>query len=354
MGGRSRGQEPRGFKIFKQKLHIGPLLARWPMFTNLLLLAVTAPRKRAPSLKPLGSWPRRLQKALIILLLTGLFTAPLHAAESARSPDAPSRRDVAVPWWWNFCNEVTIWNSAWHQPMNLYVSGNATTKQYDMTARAAQRWNSLFVRDVINFRGRSYRHYPSTRTLQNHISQNTTSNGAHVLANNDGWSMMYFLPPRSVIPFGTDAGWAGMASFSTRGYNYDPEDDAYDSLQIEEADMFIGPVFSSLPPYKQIALIMHEIGHALGLAHISISGNIMSYDDNATVINILRPIFMMIALDDVSIPYTASIDSISNNDIFRIINSDPEFTMFAYDSIVPQEQDKTALMCLYDFDTWGR
>ena len=208
LGGRSRGQEPRGFKIFKQKLHIGPLLSRWPMFTNLLLLAVTAPRKRAPSLKPLGSWPRWLQKSLLVLLLTGLPAATLHAAESARNPDAPSRRDVAIPFPFSFCDRYTFFRSAWHRPMNLYVSRNATNHQIAVARRAVQRWNMLFKRNVISFRGRHAYKIASRYTWRNHPKKDNDAFGFQ--ANNDGASIIYFLPQYAVVrlPASMQAGMA--------------------------------------------------------------------------------------------------------------------------------------------------
>ena len=100
---------------------------------------------------------------------------------------------------------------------------------------------------------------------------------------------------------------------------------------------------------------MHEIGHALGLAHIPISGNIMSYSEEAAIIQILRPFVVTMDeyLDD-STNLIGNIDNISTREWLNFLSSDEALRRMSYDLMTPQAQDKTALMCLYDFDTWGR
>ena len=327
------------------------------MFTNLLLLAVTAPRKRAPSLKPLGSWPRWLQKSLLVLLLTGLPAATLHAAESAHNLDAPSRRDVAIPFPFSFCDKYTFFRSAWHRPMNLYVSRNATNHQVAVTRRAVQRWNMLFRRNVISFRGRHAYKIASRYTWRNHPKKDNDAFGFQ--ANNDGASIIYFLPQYAEFNSNLDAGWDGIATFTTQHYVVYRDPNTGDTLttrQIREADIYIkGGSFNSAQPFQQIALVMHEIGHALGLAHIPISGNIMSYSEEAAIIQILRPFVVTMDeyLDD-NTNLVGNIDNIPTREWLNFLNSDEALQRMSYDLMTPQAQDKTALMCLYDFDTWGR
>ena len=102
--------------------------------------------------------------------------------------------------------------------------------------------------------------------------------------------------------------------------------------------------------------IVHEIGHALGLTHIHISGNIMGYDYLPGLAQRwLAPMVMYLeALKSggpVSIQHVYDDDRITP---YTLVAPEDEalldgLTMFT-SSIVLGEQDRTALMCCYGFE----
>ena len=58
-----------------------------------------------------------------------------------------------------------------------------------------------------------------------------------------------------------------------------------------EADIFIKKPSFIITGISVYSIILHEMGHALGLGHIGISGNMMSYNGFVSLRQILDPFF---------------------------------------------------------------
>ena len=103
--------------------------------------------------------------------------------------------------------------------------------------------------------------------------------------------------------------------------------------------------------------VLHEIGHALGLKHIPVSGNIMSYSFMPRMREIWRaplvPIF-----------YLYEQSGLRQNPLVRQIGDVPPYVIVS-DSFTLEmlpmythavdlgHQDRMALMCIYDFEDWN-
>ena len=106
--------------------------------------------------------------------------------------------------------------------------------------------------------------------------------------------------------------------------------------------------------------ILHEMGHALGLAHIRIKGSVMSYQYTEQPTIQWRAAMGMFVLnqlvlggpsvqsDPAQIPFVVRKDQVTP---YMVIRSEEmlEYMEFFTGSARLGEQDKTALMCLYDF-----
>ena len=116
--------------------------------------------------------------------------------------------------------------------------------------------------------------------------------------------------------------------------------------------------------------MVHELGHALGLKHVPVAGNIMSYDYMPRMSDLWRtPIALfLLSLSATQVAFAGEIDYSRNplvqykEDVFsRMYFSDdseelkliPLFTQMFTQTVTLGEQDKMALMCVYDFEDWN-
>ena len=108
--------------------------------------------------------------------------------------------------------------------------------------------------------------------------------------------------------------------------------------------------------------LVHEVGHALGLRHVPVSGNIMSYNYMPLMIdrwNVPLSMFFlqMIVitdgqLDENALPFLHRNDDMSPYMILSREDLLMEMELFT-DSVALGEQDRMALMCVYDFEDWN-
>ena len=120
--------------------------------------------------------------------------------------------------------------------------------------------------------------------------------------------------------------------------------------------------------------IVHELGHALGLGHLPVSGNVMSYNYVTGVAETWKPsMSVLLAITLALQGAAAGVDSSNlgswmpnydgipfvyrHDDMFPymlVTRSDQlSFMALFNETIKLGEQDKMALLCSYDFSNWN-
>lgn len=261
------------------------------------------------------------------------------------------------------CSEYTSYG--WEKPMNLHL-GEGASEHLPMIRRAVDLWNRAlmgFNRDSVIRIETNER--PENYTLDNGFWENGPSSVSRELVD-DGQSVIYF---KASGPGSRSAGYAHR--------RWNPS-----ARTMVEADAYIntywaeeyGVTYYTQEVYRMdedmavfarvddlFLTILHEIGHMLGLAHVPVSGNIMSYNYMPRMIEIWAPVialrdrFSPIEWEDrgmVSDPSDLnawySLDLTTERGRYL----KPLIEMYTNTATLG-EQDKVALMCVYDFKDWN-
>ena len=105
--------------------------------------------------------------------------------------------------------------------------------------------------------------------------------------------------------------------------------------------------------------IIHEIGHALGLNHVPIAGNIMSYSYMPGIVNHWKPTMILLVSiywdpdsEDTQTPFVYEDSDVSP---YMVVEREDMLSAknFFSDSVKLGEQDRISLMCVYDFEDWN-
>ena len=105
--------------------------------------------------------------------------------------------------------------------------------------------------------------------------------------------------------------------------------------------------------------IVHEIGHALGLKHVPVAGNVMSYNQMPFVVQQWRPTMSILAFLAYQEGSAAEflVNAFGQTDLPEYMVVTEEYDLIAMGlfnwAVQLGEQDKTALMCIYDFEDWN-
>ena len=261
------------------------------------------------------------------------------------------------------CSEYSI--SGWEGSLDLYL-GEGARDYLPLILQAVNTWNQVLMgfnqKELIRVSGLR----PRTYNLSQNFWESSRSESESNL--DDGQSVIYF----------KGSGNSGKAN-SYAHYEWNDY-----SGRMVEADIYINTTHEELygpnlartvqmdrldETYGVYAFasstyltILHELGHALGLNHVPVSGNIMSYNYMPRMIDIWRAPLALFYLqvfiaaesepDPELFPFMARDGEISPYMIVR----DPDMLSFLpvfTNSITLGEQDRMALLCIYDFEDWN-
>ena len=261
------------------------------------------------------------------------------------------------------CSEYSI--SGWPEKMRLYL-GEGAADYLPMILKAVNLWNTALrgfnQQDVIGVTNRSPRRFNLSSDFWSSPDRESERNL------DDGQSVIYF-----------KGGGDPSNVYSYAHYKSNPR-----SNRMVEVDIYINTTHEEIhgrnlaktyaveqwdDDYGIYATVnstyltlVHEVGHALGLRHVPVSGNIMSYNYMPLMIdrwNVPLSMFFlqMIVitdgqLDENALPFLHRNDDMSPYMILSREDLLMEMELFT-DSVALGEQDRMALMCVYDFEDWN-
>ncbi len=213
------------------------------------------------------------------------------------------------------CDQYTV-GVGWKRPMKLYL-GQGARDYLPLIEEAAKTWNDVLGREVIQV---------STDPVD--YPYRTFAGVGFRDFYNDGASVIYFRP-RSM-----------SGGFVLTWHEFKPEK----IWGIAETDVFIWTREGITDGLGVFRTTVHELGHALGLAHIPISGSMMSYTQISAVVNRVDPFIELGLMPDYNY------NNLPPGEVPLFFR--PDYKPLLQALTVPSEQDKYALTCLYDFSDW--
>ena len=277
----------------------------------------------------------------------------------------------------DLCSEYS--HSGWKDTMRLYL-GEGAHRHREILELAVEKWNEALMgfnqEPIIEITNRRPRNYSLPNDFWATDWDNDYSNDYSTALVDDKQSVIYFK--------GGGGEWrnGGFARWRWSDDNSTAESDMY--INVTDWDD-VGPHLVRLQELLEIdgyhsyaavdslyLVVLHEIGHALGLYHVPVSGNIMSYN------------YMPYMKDLWSVPSTLELfrkteQLGSTSRVFDSSRSSPIISAFAYrgpatylhayytdpDSEMKAminfftqsagigEQDRMALLCIYEFSRWN-
>ncbi len=324
-------------------------IAQWPSVLTLAALALAGSTAAAqvPILREPGK-------------CGGWRVAPLDAA--AFGVPEPRKFSVQDS---GFCSQYS--HSGWEKPLRLYL-GEGAFDYRPLIESAVSLWNTAlrgFSRtDVIQL---DTLIQPRTYTLSEQFWSNPEPEYKANLG--DGQSVIYFKgggDSNAVYSFAYLRTDRDQRMVESDIYINTTHEDLYgNNLALTE---LLFPVDAEHGVYTLVnstfVTILHELGHAIGLAHVPVSGNIMSYHympgvGEAWEVPLALALSAAIHGQTDADPNTVSqLPFVSRHaDItpYMVVTEESLLSQRDLFTLTTRlgEQDRIALMCVYDFDDWN-
>lgn len=270
----------------------------------------------------------------------------------------------------NLCAAYTH-AKGWRDTVQLYY-GHGSYEYKHLIEMAVDRWNEALAgfnrKPVIEFAAIRPRNFSLGHDFW---ALEEEGIGSSESLSKDGQSVIYFQGN------GVENSPGGFAYSRWDSSNYMVEADIYINISsIEEYGPHLvnaqkvfhvggNHIYAAIDATYEI--ILHEIGHALGLNHVPVSGNIMSYNylpylktlwSSAIISEVLKQSQQsLIRSPRLSGPF-AVFSEPSGNDKEYWYFSDPSSSIREMISVFTQsaglgEQDRSALLCAYEFSDWN-
>ena len=290
----------------------------------------------------------------------------VESVESATRPTALQPRHFGIRDR-GFCSEYTF-EAGWESPLRLHL-GEGATAYLDQISLAIKVWNDALWGPKYLASGPPVE-ISFGRPSRYQVSETIWLEGESISDSNaqDGQSVIYFKPSGTA-----GASNAGFTKIRTEGSRI-VEADIYINtrnearhgtnlsrprmvLEVDEEHgiySFLNSAFSN---------VLHELGHALGLKHNPIAGSVMSYQytehptdqwESAMSVFVLNQLAIRgssVYSDPTQIPFVFRNDQVSP---YMVVKNEAmlESMEFFTGAAKLSEQDKNALMCVYDFTEW--
>ena len=263
----------------------------------------------------------------------------------------------------SFCSQYSF--SGWEKPLVIHL-GEGAEEYVHLIEQAVGVWNLAL--DAFSDSSTEAIKITASRPRNFSLSAGFWAGRAQAREYaNDGQSTIYFKPG------GFEMGSAGFSQIRRDRYDRMAESDMYIDTSIQErypsnrfvASQLVFDIDGTNGIFMFVDIlygtILHELGHALGLLHVPVSGNVMSYNYLPRMIDIwnapAQAYFIAAAMGgfyDQSMDgsFVLQMDKVNELGVVGPDSALNRLVDMSTNSISLGAQDKMMLMCVYDFDDW--